>query len=231
MNMSYCSANRAITSMVATTLMVLVLSAPALLLTSPALRAENVLKGTDALGDKVTPDFVLALLQKYAVASEERAPGKKGAHIGMWEAKYADDAAEFDALAQNGIMLVTVISRKKEDLPLKRMYVVSPTGEQTTLRQLYNWDSTVDAKTLAYKIFGKFREDAFYLVPVASLLREGEVRGDFAAKNVSITFGQLPIPNKFDYHVADPKAGAAPEKMGVHDFIVRKFPGFPPPIL
>jgi hypothetical protein len=127
-------------------------------------------------------------------------------------------------------MLLTVISQKSEELPLKRVYVQAG-GSETPLQRLSTWRSNVDSKLLAYERYGRYREDGFYLLPVGPMTREGMVIADFAADKVSLNVIKLPsepvLQRKFPQ--PDPAPDAKPEARALRDLIQRKFTSFAMP--
>jgi len=141
-----------------------------------------------------------------------------------------DNAAEFAKLGGYAVMLLTVISRKSEELPLKRVYIQS-SAPDITLQRLSSWRSNVDSKLLAYEWYGPYREDGFYLVPVGPMTREGMMIVDFAPDKLSLRILKLPSEAALQRKFAqpDPVPGAKPDARALKDLIQRKYPGFPMP--
>jgi hypothetical protein len=85
-------------------------------------------------------------------------------------------------------------------------------------------------------MFGRFREDGLYLVPMAPMLRDGQIRIDFAANRSGYVMMQFPsnvarddIKTRPWLDAADPPANAKPDLKELQAFIRRKYPGFPVP--
>jgi len=93
-----------------------------------------------------------------------------------------------------------------------------------------------DPGSLAAEVFGRNREDGFYLVPTGALLREGQLLVDFSANRSANNFLQLPSTVATEaakkntmFQSADPPANARPDLKALQKFLQRKFPGFPVP--
>jgi hypothetical protein len=206
--------------------------AAALLVLAPsaALRAQNILNPDKLQAGATTPQTVNEQIRSSAVAQQAR--GTAAARFGLYTISWAKDAAESDALAQNAVLMVTAISQTQAELPLKRVYLVTPDGKQTTLRQLNTWRGSIGAKTLAYTQLGKFLQDAFYLIPAAAVRRTGEVQVDFAINRVGFVLVHLPtIKQDLGYEPRDPAPGAQVDSAALHAMMLREFPGFPLPKL
>ena len=128
--------------------------------------------------------------------------------------------------------MVTVITQTQAELPLQRVYLVTPDGNQMPLRQLNTWRGKIGPKTLTYTQLGKFRQDAFYTIPGAAVSRPGEVRLDFAINRVGFVLIHLPTTAQdLGYKLSDPAPGAQPNNAVLRAMIQREFPGFPLPKL
>ena len=115
---------------------------------------------------------------------------------------------------------------------MKRVYLVTPDGKQTTLRQLNTWRGSIGAKTLTYRQLGKFLQDAFYLIPAAAAHRTGEIQIDFAINRVGFVLTHLPtLAQDLGYEPRDPVPGAQVDKAALLGMMKRDFPGFPLPKL
>ncbi len=82
-------------------------------------------------------------------------------------------------------------------------------------------------------ILGPYREDGFYLIPVAALLRRGEVQCDFAINRVGFRLHSLPISTLPEFLKSDldptPARGARPSVEALKTLLQREYPGFPLP--
>ncbi len=183
-----------------------------------------------AINVATTPERVIADIEAAAKRREERgAPAARGEfmRIGL-----PDNAAEFAALRKYSVMLLTVVSRKPEELPLKRVYIRS-NGPELTLQKLSSWRGELDSKLLGYKMYGPYREDGFYLVPVGPLTRDGMITTEYAAPGVGANLLKLPseaVTRRGTlYANPDSPPDAKPDARALKALIERKFTGFPMP--
>jgi len=211
---------------------VLVAAVAVLLTAAPraTVQAQDIRLPDKLSSDATTPQSLDALIRD--AAEKQKARGGLGARYGFYTIVWPKDAAERDDLAQHTIVLVTVLSQKQEELPLRRVYLVTPDGRAADLRQIGSWRSAVNPKSLAYTELGKSRQDAFYLIPGAAALRDGEVRLDFAVNRTGFVLMRLPvIKQDLGFVFAEPPPGAEPKREAERNFIQRQFPGFPVPKL
>jgi hypothetical protein len=166
------------------------------------------------------------------VARTQQARGAPAARYGVYSIAWPKDAAERDQLVGFAVVMVTVITQTQQELPLQRVYLVPPDGNQMPLRQLNSWLGKIGPNTLTYTQLGKFRQDAFYTIPGAAVRRDGEVRLDFAINRVGFVLIHLPTTAQdLGYKLEDPAPGAQPNNAVLRDVIKREFPGFPVPKL
>lgn len=166
------------------------------------------------------------------VAKTQQSRGAPAARYGVYSIAWPKDAAERDELAGFAVLLVTVLTQMQQELPLQRVYLVSPDGDQMPLRQLNSWPGKIGPNTLTYTQLGKFRQDAFYIIPGAAVRRAGEVRLDFAVNRVGFVLIHLPATAQdLGYELSDPAPGAQPDNAVLRAMIQREFPGFPLPNL
>jgi hypothetical protein len=164
------------------------------------------------------------------VAKMQQARGAPAARYGVYSIAWPKDAAERDELAGFAVVLVTVLTQTQQELPLQRVYLVPPDGNQLPLRQLNSWLGKIGPNSLTYTQLGKFRQDAFYTIPGAAVRRQGEVRLDFAVNRVGFVLIHLPATDQdLGYALNDPVPGAQPNNAVLRTMIQREFPGFQVP--
>jgi hypothetical protein len=144
----------------------LALASVLVLLSGAGVRAQVTIHPDRLNTGATTPEKVIAEVQRGAEA--QRARGTLATRYGLYTMAWAKDGAEFNNLAQNSVVMATVITQTAGELPLQRVHLVTPDGAQIPLRRLNSWRSAVNPKTLAYQQLGKFREDGFYLIPARS---------------------------------------------------------------
>ena len=164
------------------------------------------------------------------MAEQQKATGVRALRATAHTVAWPKDEAESREMAQYAIVLVSTISRAEKELPLKRVYHVSPEGIETTLQKLSSWRSSVNPANLAYSELGSFRKDGFYLAPVAALKRNGQIQMDFNVARFNYRLTQLPSGEALGYELRDPAPGAKPAPAKLRAFIApREFPGLPVP--
>jgi hypothetical protein len=142
------------------------------------------------------------------------------------------DAAEFSAMARYSLMLLSVLTQKSEELPLKRVYLRT-VDREIPLVKVSSWRATVEQSLLTHKMFGPYREDGFYLFPTAAYLRVGQIRADFALSRSGLPILEFPtesVPAWLkELQNSDPEPNALPSLKMLQAFIKRKTSGFPIP--
>jgi hypothetical protein len=223
----------------ATAVLALALAAGAQTLPSPSNNPAPSDKGKPAPTDKrlsgaISVDRVNADLEKAAMARHDSAKGR--AEFGRWYYFYYSlTQAEFSALAKHTVFLIVVLTQKSEELPLKRVYIREK-DRDVALARLSGSRSELDGQSLEAQMFGRFREDGLYLVPMAPMVRDGQIQIDFAANRAGYVMMQFPsnvaredIKTRPWLDGADPPPNARPDLMELQAFIRRKYPGFPVP--
>jgi hypothetical protein len=182
----------------------------------------------------VTSDRVNADIEKSA--KERQESGKAAAAFAR---KYyfflAANPKEFAALAKYTVFLISVWTRKEDELPIRRVYV-RVKGEDTAVMKVAGRRSEEDGKSLVSQMFGSHREDGIYLVPTGAMLRDGQIMMDFAANRSGYVLLKLPANVALEHakknamlNDPDAPASARPDLGALQDFIRRKLPGFPVP--
>jgi hypothetical protein len=145
---------------------------------------------------------------------------------------YASDGAELSALSGYSLLLLTVMTQRAEELPLRRVYIRTP-ERIILLAKLSSWRANVDPRGVSYRMFGPHREDGFYLFPAAAVFRIGQLQTDFAVNRMGLPVLDLPIeklPDRvYNYREADPAPGAQPDLYALQAFVRKKTSGFPVP--
>jgi hypothetical protein len=142
------------------------------------------------------------------------------------------DRAEFDALGRYGILLLTIVTRSAQELPLKRIYLRMPDREIPILK-VASWRRDVLPTLVTYKMYGPYREDAFYLFPLGAYFRVAQVQVDFAINRLGWPVMELPYQHGPDWlktmQNPDPLPGALPKLRALQAFIKSQTSGFPIP--
>jgi hypothetical protein len=153
----------------------------------------------------------------------------------MFYAMWTKDPAVFAALAKYTLFLVPVWTQKAEELPVKRVFIRAPRGEEIPVLNVLSWRTPVEQGSATAKRYGAYRQDGFYLVPTGALMREGQLIMDLSAGATELVMLELPTikanaqDDKDKVPNGDPAPGAKPDLKALQDFIRRNFPGFPVP--
>lgn len=204
--------------------------APAQVSAPPASGAPIESKIADAVSSRERHD---AYIQARAQASQDNGDAA-AARYRVFNISWPDDVDEYQRMARYTVMLLTVVTQNRAELPLARVYIRAG-GHDVTIKKISSRRSEYAAGDVVTKMFGRYREDAFYLVPGAALMRDGAVLADFTTARKEMGVVQLPTKvgqqrvEKFP--LDNPPANAKPDAETFKAFINRQFPGFPLPKL
>ena len=142
---------------------------------------------------------------------------------------HADNMREFAALARYSLLILTVVTQKPEELPLKRVYIRTA-DKQIPLLKLASWRRNVEQSLLTYKMYGSDREDGFYLLPLSAYLRTAQLQADFAANRSALPI--IEFPSRWPEWLRtpqdpDPPPNALPDLRTLQRLIRRETAGFP----
>ena len=119
--------------------------------TEPAKDAQKGPQDRVASGP-LTPEVHIADMEKAAAKRQQDAG--TGERVRFFRFHTAREQAEFEALGRYAVMLLTVLSQKSEELPVKRVYIRAG-GSDVPVQQVSSWRSEVDEKLLAAKVYGR----------------------------------------------------------------------------
>jgi hypothetical protein len=142
---------------------------------------------------------------------------------------WPQDEAEYRALAKHTIVLVSVVSKNENELPLKRVYIRDKWRHEIPLEKISSERRAVPKDSIVHSVVGAYREDSFYLAPAQLMKGEGEVVADFAANRSGFRLYDLPgEPPDFieaDRH-GKPAHGAKPDPKALKAMLEREYSGF-----
>jgi hypothetical protein len=143
-----------------------------------------------------------------------------------------ENAAEFSAMARYSLLLLSVVTQKPEELPLRRVYLRT-LDRQIPLIRISNWRVNVDQTLITQRMYGPYREDGFYLMPTGAYLRLGQIQADFAVNRLGLPIMEFPLetvpPWLRGVQNPDPEPNALPTLKMLQAFIKRRTSGFPIP--
>jgi len=153
-------------------------------------------------------------------------PAERTYRLVVWD----PDRAEFSAMAGYSLLLLSILTQKAEELPLKRVYLRLPDREIPLLK-ISSWRVDVDQGLITYQMYGPYREDGFYLFPAVMQLRAAQIQADFAANRSGFPVLEFPtqeIPGWLKrFENSDPESNALPTLKVLQRFIKSRTSGFP----
>ena len=177
--------------------------------------------------EPVTAAEMTERLEKSAVRTAKSAPkgAARGASVDFtWPA----DADEYRTLAKHVLVLVSVVTQDKAELPLRRVYV-TVNGRETELTRLSSQLSDVGKGSVTFTVLGPFREDGFYLAPAGVMMADGYLQADFAVRRNGFNLyklpGDAPAFIKADNNPM-PAKDAKPETPALRALLQREYKGF-----
>ena len=163
-----------------------------------------------------------------------RLPPEMAAHAmrgAGYDLAWPRSAEEYRAIGNSAVVLVSVVTRDVRELPLRRIYLDAK-GQEAPLNTLRCHRSEVAEGSPIRAVFGQYREDCFFLVPGAALLREGALRADFAANRTGFSLIDLPIepPGDVRRFIEQTSGSGRPvDQKALNAMIEREYPGYRPP--
>jgi hypothetical protein len=177
--------------------------------------------------DPVSQADMTERLEKSAINTEKSAP--KGAARGSAiDFCWASSPEEYRALAKHVLVLVSVVTQDKAELPLRRVHVTVD-GKETELTRLSSQLSDVRKGSKTFSILGPYREDGFYLAPAGLMMADGYLQADFAVRRNGFNLYKLPGTPP-DFIKADsnpmPAPDAKPDTPALKALLQREYRGF-----
>jgi hypothetical protein len=135
------------------------------------------------------------------------------------------DSVEYDSLKGHALLLIYCVLQDSVEIPPVRLYVVNDDIACDLNHVLTLKFEIPDSCEIIVKVFGKYRSDSIYLLPISLRKPGSELFMDFAAnrKDFRITVFGDDIPLKYKpvvkYSLTD-----KPEPANVLKFILREFP-------
>jgi hypothetical protein len=172
-----------------------------------------------------TPAHMAERLERAADVVGKDAPMP---YVALYDIGYPRNETEYDRLGGNALMLLTVLAQRQAELPIKRVYVVDD-GRTVELREVkVVLSGPGGGSGRAGRVFGNYRSDGLYLLPIKLRLKACklfvEFAGVLASENVA-TFG-APVSTLVGDVLAKATAEPRLAKEFVNEFARREYPGF-----
>lgn len=118
--------------------------------------------------------------------------GKKGAvsRFALYDIALPADTEEYIALNKNAVLMITAVTHNKEELPIKNAYVRT-LDSVVILERILSKVTDIVVDNQISLVFGKYREDCFYLLPYYLLGENEELVVDWKNNRDSFMLGSL----------------------------------------
>jgi len=168
------------------------------------------------------------MAERLAQAADLAAAQAPVSFVALYDIAYPYNEGEYDRLGGNAILLITALTQQRAELPLKRVYVVDQNRavELRELKAVLSGPGERSAK--AVKVFGPYRSDGLYLLPIRLRLKPSELYVEFggALSNVRVaTFGGPASPAVATVLSRVTRDPSLAEEF-VREFTQREYPGF-----
>ncbi len=173
----------------------------------------------------VTPARMSQRIEEAAIKYQANAPIPR---VVLYDIGYPHNDQEYAALDGNAVILITALAQAREELPLKRIYVLID-GKEIELKPIKQVLSEQSAaNNISAKTFGAFREDALYLLPIYLRMKSADLMVDFARDRMGFkmaTFG-TPVSADVSKLTIKSQTGTGPSDRALEEFIKREYPSF-----
>ena len=144
--------------------------------------------------------------------------------IALYDMAYPRDCAELRAMNGRAVLVVTAIAQDSTELPPPRLYLQAATKSTDLVRV-----AGVESRTAPEEVktvFGAFRVDVLYLLPVAPSLGEGDLLLDFAAhrQGFRLTSWSGRLTPALASCPATPISASAPADAALWGLVRREYP-------
>ncbi len=159
-------------------------------------------------------------------ARELRQQQPQGAdRFAAYDMAYPADAVEYKAFGKHAIVLVSAVSHDVGELPLARVYI-RVGGREISLKPILAVRRDTQEGSATRAMFGQYRADAFYFVPISLLAPDAKLICDFAANRKGFTLGTVDVPD-LDFIVSDRDRTSSrePSFAALKAFMDREYPG------
>jgi len=156
--------------------------------------------------------------------------GEPVPRVVLYDIGYPANDEEFAALDGNAVILLTALSHTREELPMQRAFILMEDGKEFPLRQVKLVPrAQLPTQSLAAKLFGAYRVDALYLLPVYLRLKPVDLFVDFSGEakpRWKVATFETKVSDAVTRLKIVPPSGTGPADSLLNAFIKREFPGF-----
>lgn len=194
-------------------------------LLSAAVFAQTISEKTVWHDNPVNVERINQRLEGYAEKYKSYAPIQR---MALYDIGYPHNEEEYNQLDGQAILMITALSQKEGELPLKRVYVIAD-GKEIELVSIKTFLSKIsDAKNQVGVVFGANRVDALYLLPVYLRMKKADVMAEFSNYSSPLKIVSFDgetseavkaLPNK-------PPKGKGFSQTFLDTFLKREYPAF-----
>ncbi len=160
-----------------------------------------------------------------ALAAEIQQKRLGAPRVALYDVAWPSSASEAEAVGRNGILQVTVVAADRTELPVRSAYVRTDAGD--TRLVLLGVQESIEPADAPIRIVGAYREDSYFLLPMAAARQPGSILIDFAQHRSGFTVVVLPLHPPSG--PADGSGPPPPDREAVRNFLRREFPVAPAP--
>ena len=190
-----------------------------------SLKAQETVIPTTWSKKPATPQKLVQRIESAAVRAAVNGPVS---HSVLYDIGYPEDLADYTALDGNAVLLLTAMSHHRDELPLKSVYVDS-NGKRVELRLIrVVLSDQSEADSPSIKVFGPYRADSLYLLPMELRIAAGVLVVDFSKNHSGVQVAKFgsPLPPELVSLASHPRKGLFPSKENLEAFINKEFPAF-----
>lgn len=192
------------------------------LLMLAAASAQQVARETWQFGP-TTPAAFNQRIEDAAIEYYDDAPIPR---VIFYDIAFPADADEYASLDGHAVVLLSAFSQERDELPLKRVYVLWD-GKEIELKLIKSWSQAVSARGIIGQTFGTNRTDAIYLLPVYLRLKSATLMADFAKNRKGLQFAEFNagVPERVSRLPIKEPTGKGFSAAALMQFISREYPG------
>jgi hypothetical protein len=145
----------------------------------------------------------------------------------LYNIAYPEDRPSYEALNGHALLMLTAMSHKKDELPLKSVYVQQDATRIELQRIAMVLSDQFNSEKISVKVFGVYRMDAVYVLPIQVRMKTGTLTVDFAQNHSGVKVAEFgsPLPKGVAELVSQPlKNQTTPPLSVLEVFMEDEFP-------
>jgi len=147
--------------------------------------------------------------------------------IALYDVAFPQDSTEYVALRGYAVLVITALAQHPAELPLRRVYVRSRTGETELVKLTWVRSDETSVDSVVARAFGRDREDGLYLLPIALHAQPGALLLDFATSRSGFVVTRFEgLPDDVTWLPTAAPTAERPGEAALLALIAREYPGF-----